>query len=192
MRRTRQQAATVGLAWLLCSHAAAASLYQESTYQSLAGDRKAHRRGDLITVLVYENSSATSAANTTAGRNAGIGFDLDMPGTGKNGSIGLDNQHDGRGQTRREGRVLAQLTATVRDVTPNGDLVIAGEQLLEINNERQQIKVEGRVRAQDVSEANTVLSTRIADAKISYVGEGDVSERQRPAWWMRLLTLFGL
>jgi flagellar L-ring protein precursor FlgH len=84
------------------------------------------------------------------------------------------------------------LTVTVKGVAENGDLLIAGEQLLEINNERQQIKVEGRVRPHDISDVNTVLSTRIADAKISYVGDGDLADRQRPSWWHRLLTWFGL
>jgi len=170
----------------------ATSLYQESRYQALTSDRKASHRGDVITVMVYENSSATSTANTTAGRDANVGFDIESPSKSRFGSIKLNNQLDGRGQTRREGKVLAQITVTVTGVVENGDLLIAGEQLLEINNERQQIKVEGRVRSQDVSEANTVLSTRIADAKISYIGAGDLADKQRPAWWQRFLTVFGL
>ncbi|MBI1890114.1 MAG: flagellar basal body L-ring protein FlgH [Burkholderiales bacterium] len=170
----------------------AASLYKESSYQPLASDRKAHQPGDLLTVLVYENSSATSTANTTAGRDAGVGVNIETPGTSKSASIRTNNQLDGRGQTQRVGRVLAQITVTVKGVTPGGDLLVAGEQLLEVNNERQQIKVEGRVRPQDISDTNTVLSTRIADAKISYVGEGDLADRQRPSWWQRLLTMFGL
>jgi flagellar L-ring protein precursor FlgH len=117
-------------------------------------------------------------------------------GVGSGLSVGGDirstNQLDGRGLTQRQGKVLAQLTVTVKGVAENGDLLIAGEQLLEINNERQQIKVEGRVRPHDISDVNTVLSTRIADAKISYVGDGDLADRQRPSWWHRLLTWFGL
>jgi flagellar L-ring protein FlgH len=99
---------------------------------------------------------------------------------------------NGRGVTQREGRVLAQITVAVQSIAPNGDLLIAGEQLLEINNERQQIRVEGRVRLQDVSDVNTVLSTRLADAHISYAGEGDIADRQRPSWWHKLLTWFGI
>ena len=48
------------------------------------------------------------------------------------------------------------------------------------------------MRPQDVSDANTVLSSRLADAKISYIGDGDLADRQRSAWWQRLLTWFGL
>lgn len=170
----------------------AASLYQERSYQSLASDRKAHRVGDLITVLVYENASASSAANTVTGRDASVALEIEGPSVRKAASLNTNNQLDGRGRTQREGRVLAQITATVREIAENGDLVVAGEHLLEVNNERQQIKLEGRIRQQDISDANTVLSTRLADAKISYVGDGDLSDRQRPGWWHKLLTWFGL
>ncbi|HYD61578.1 MAG TPA: flagellar basal body L-ring protein FlgH [Noviherbaspirillum sp.] len=172
--------------------ARAASLYQERWYQPLASDRKAHRPGDLITVLVYENASATSAANTVTGRDANVAFDLDGISTSRSGGFKTNNHLDGRGRTQREGRVLAQITATVREIADNGDLFIAGEHVLEVNNEKQQIRVEGRIRLQDISDANTVLSTRLADARISYVGDGDLSERQRPGWWQKILTWFGL
>ena len=62
----------------------------------------------------------------------------------------------------------------------------------EVNTERQQITVAGRIRQQDISDTNTVPSTRLADAKISYVGKGDLSDKQRPGWWHQLLTWFGL
>jgi len=187
----------VAVAVLLCMAApadnvAAASLYQEGAYQALTSDRKAHRAGDLLTVLVYENSSASSTANTTAGRDAQVGVDLNWNGNKRGGGVSTANQLNGRGSTQREGRVLAQITVSVQKVAENGDLLIAGEQLLDVNNERQQIRVEGRVRPQDVSDVNTVLSTRIADARISYAGEGDIADRQRSAWWQKVLTWFGL
>jgi flagellar L-ring protein FlgH len=190
----RLKSATVFLitAYLCSGGVHAASLYQENTYKPLVSDFKAHHRGDVVTVMVVENSSASSTANTSTGRDANVGFDIETPGKSRIGGIKFNNQLDGRGQTLREGKVLAQITVTVRDITDNGDLLVAGEQLLEVNNERQQIKVEGRIRPQDLSDANVVLSTRIADAKISYVGYGDLSDRQRPGWWHRVLTWFGL
>lgn len=192
MSRLALAAMACSILLLHAQGASAASLYQENSYQSLSSDRKAHQPGDLITVLVYENASATSAANTSTGRDANVGVELESPSRTRNAGLTANNHLDGRGRTQREGRVIAQMTATVREIAENGDLVIAGEHLLEVNNERQQIKIEGRVRRQDVSDANTVLSTRLADAKISYVGDGDLSDRQRPGWWHRLLTWFGL
>ncbi|MFZ6646140.1 flagellar basal body L-ring protein FlgH [Undibacterium sp. TJN25] len=179
-------------AFIPATFAGATSLYQENSYQSLASDRKAHKRGDLITVMVVENSSATSTANTTAGRDANVGLDIEGFGRSRAGAIKTTNEMDGRGLTQREGKVVAQITVRVGDVSPNGDLLISGEELLEINNERQQIRVQGTIRPQDISDANTVLSTRIADAKISYVGSGDLSDKQRPGWWQKIFTWFGL
>lgn len=173
-------------------HVIAVSLYKEELFQPLASDRRASRRGDLVTVMVVENSSASSTANTVAGRDASVGFDLAAPSRNIAGGIKFNNDLNGRGLTQREGKVLAQITVKVLDVTESGDLIIGGEQFLEVNNERQQIRVEGRIRPQDVTDTNTVLSTRIADAKISYAGKGELSDRQRAGWWQRLLTWFGL
>jgi len=61
-----------------------------------------------------------------------------------------------------------------------------------INEEQQRINVEGRIRPQDLSDQNVVLSNRVADARITYVGEGDLAQRQKPAWWHHFLDLFGL
>lgn len=172
--------------------AGATSLFVPGKYQPLTSDLRMRKVGDLITVMVYENASASSAANTSAGRDADVGLGVTgTPGKTYAGSITASNKTDGRGRTAREGKVLAQITVTIREIDDNGDLVIAGEQLLEINNERQQISVEGRIRPQDVSDTNVVLSTRVANARISYAGQGDLADKQRPAWWQRLLTLFG-
>jgi len=179
-------------ALVLASPATAGSLYKPGTFQPYTSDLRPRHVGDLITVMVYESASASTAANTSAGRDAAIGWETRLPGKGYLGALKTSNQMDGGGRTAREGRVLAQITVAIQEITEHGDLVVAGEQVLDINDERQQIRVEGRVRARDVSDANVVLSTRIANARISYAGQGDLANVQRPAWWQRFLTLFGL
>jgi flagellar L-ring protein precursor FlgH len=169
----------------------AGSLYHEQSFRSLTADHKAYRPGDSITVMIFENSSASQTANTSTGRDAKVNVNLTGTGKSANAGVGANNQIDGTGRTARQGQVLAQITVRVQGVEPNGDLLIVGEQLLEVNNEKQQIKVQGRVRPEDISDANTVLSTRVADAKISYIGQGDLADRQRPSWWQRALTWFG-
>jgi flagellar L-ring protein precursor FlgH len=173
--------------------AMADSLYRPQSYQPLTSDLRPRKVGDLITVMVYENSSASTSAGTNVGRAAGVGLDVRVPnGLTHGAGIRTQNDTDGHGSTQRAGRVLAQITVGIREIAANGDLLIAGSQVVDINNEQQNITLEGRVRQQDVSEANVVLSTRVAEARISYAGQGDVSERARPAWWQRLLTLFGV
>ena len=175
------------------------SLYDEKKFQSLTADRKAHQVGDLITVQVYEDATAVSSADTTTGRSADVGVGVTLPlphaspfhGT-HSAHATTDNDFNGQGQTQRSGRVVAQLTVPVVAVADNGDLDIAGTQELEINGERQKIHIEGRVRGLDVTQANTVLSTRLAGVRLSIAGDGTVNDQQQPGWWQRLLTLFGL
>ena len=77
-------------------------------------------------------------------------------------------------------------------IEPNGDLRVAGDQLVDINDEQQKIRIEGRVRRHDIGENNAVVSNRIAEAKIYYSGEGTLSEGQRPGFLSRVLTWLGL
>lgn len=172
----------------------AESLYDAGTYRSLAGDHKAFRVGDLITVQVYEQSSASTSTDTTTQRNNALNFGLSsLSGSRqRGGSINQAGTFDGGGTTQRANRLLATLSVSVREVMGNGDLRIAGEQLLTVNEEQHKVNLEGRVRAQDVSSDNVVLSTRLADAQIHYIGEGDLTERQRRGWWRKALDWLGL
>jgi flagellar L-ring protein precursor FlgH len=181
---------TLLLAVLPGAHAE--SLYKPATFQAMTSDLRPRRPGDLVTVMVYENASASSTANTSAARDASVGLGASSPHTSWNGSVRTNNASDGRGRTQREGRVLAQITVTIVAIGANGDLHVRGEQTLEINNEMQRISLEGRIRPQDVSETNVVLSSRLADARIRYAGQGDLSDKQSPAWWQQFLTWFGV
>jgi flagellar L-ring protein precursor FlgH len=174
-------------------HAAAESLYDERSFRPLTADSKAFRVGDVVTVQVVENASASSASDTTTRRTNDISGSVTHP-SGKiaTADLALAGQFDGGGTTERNGKLVAQLTVTVKEVLPNGDLKIGGEQHLTIDNESQRIYLEGRVRPQDVSDANIVVSTRLADAHIVYLGDGDLSERQRRSWWRRIVDWLGL
>lgn len=182
------------LAWALAaSLVQAESLYRPDHYRALTADSKAYRVGDVLTVQVMENASATTNADTTTRR----GNDLDASLTlSRNptisGGIALHGDFDGGGRTQRAGRLLASLSVTVREILPNGDLRVSGEQELLINDEQQKISLEGRVRPRDISDGNVVLSSRLADARINYIGEGDLTERQRRGWWRKLLDWLGL
>lgn len=171
----------------------AESLYQPDRYRALAADSKAHRVGDVLTVQVVENASATSNADTTTRRDndLAVNFSLSRNPT-ISGGIGIHGDFDGGGRTQRAGRLLAAISVTVREILPNGDLRVAGEQELLINDEQQKIVLEGRVRPRDISDGNIVLSSRLADARINYIGEGDLTERQRRGLWRRLLDWLGL
>lgn len=170
----------------------AQSLYDEKTYRPIAADVRAFRPGDIVTIQVVENATAAANADTGLKRansaGAQLNFRSPLPVAAANATAGT--QYDGGGQTERAGRLVAQISVTVREVLPNGDLLVFGEQLITINEEKQRIDVEGRLRPQDISDANVVLSSRLADARITYVGDGDVASHQKPGWWRHILDLF--
>lgn len=173
---------------------AAESLYQEGTFRPLTADNKAFRVGDSLTIQVFENSSASTSANTGTRRGNDITGSVSHTGNKVVGQlgIGVTGEFDGGGRTQRANKLLATLTVTVQQVLANGELRVAGEQLLTVNDELQKVNLEGRVRPQDISDGNVVLSTRLADARITYVGEGDVSDRARRSGWRRILDWMGL
>lgn len=168
------------------------SLYSDAQFQSLTADRRHFQVGDSLTVLVVENASASSTADTGTQRDAQVGVGLSTPSRDRHLAGNTSNEFNGTGRTQRSGRLLAQITVLVREVLPNGDLRVAGDQSLEINGERQTIHAEGRVRPRDINEQNTVQSSRLAEAKLSFAGDGVLGEMQRPRWWQRLLGLFGI
>jgi flagellar L-ring protein precursor FlgH len=141
---------------------------------------------------VIENASASASADTSTEKSAGIGLGVSGPGTSKNASADLSEQFNGKGRIQRSGRLLAQLTVNVVGMESNGDLVIAGDQQIEVNEERQHIRLAGRVRPVDIDDGNTVLSSRIADARITYIGDGILGEKQRPGILSRILSWLGL
>lgn len=173
----------------------AESLYHEASFRPLVGDKRAHRPGDSLTVLVYENSSASTTANAALKRGTDWSAQAGaspLGNRGVQGALGLDHDFQGGGTVQRAEKLLAQITVTVVSVAENGDLWVRGEQLLEVNHDRQQISVEGRLRTLDISDANTVQSNRLADAKIRYTGSGDLADRQQPGWISKVLLWLGL
>lgn len=174
------------------------SLWQDSS-SGLAEDYKARRKGDILTILIAEQSSASKQANTATKRDtsvsAGIPNLLGVESAGLARSLDLANllnasytsKYDGSGSTSRDENLRATITAKVMDILPNGNLLIEGRRNVKVNNEEQVIVLEGTVRPRDINTDNVINSSNIADAKISYTGNGVLSDRQRPGWLMNFL-----
>jgi len=178
---------------LACAGAAQAqSLYREDTWRPLTADNKAFRPGDVLTVQVFENSSATTSADTGTRRNNHISASL-AHGTNipAQASLAVGGDFDGGGRTQRTNRLLTTVSVTVQEVLPGGQLRIAGAQSVTVNDELQTVTLEGVVRPVDISDGNVVQSTRIAAARITYLGEGGVSDRSRRPWWRQVLDFVG-
>jgi flagellar L-ring protein precursor FlgH len=101
--------------------------------------------------------------------------------------IAGEAEHEGKGSIDRSDRLTAQIPARVVKVLDNGNLVIEGRRAVLVNDETQTATISGVVRPQDITGANTVLSSQIADAEVQVVGSGVLSEAQRPGILYRLL-----
>jgi len=154
-------------------------------------DVKAHAVGDTITVVVQETASASSAASTKTSRddsatfNGGTGF---LKPLLNNFGASAKTAVNGQGQTVRTGSLITRLTVTVKEVKPNGNLVIEGVRYVGVNSEKQKVTITGMVRPQDVNPDNTVSSVSVADANIQFDGKGVVGDKQRKGL---ISTLFG-
>lgn len=149
---------------------------------SLFVDRKARNVGDLVTLIIVEQSEATQTATTRTGRSGSVqigpwqGIGESWPWFGGGASDDLQ----AGGSTRRGGQLRAQMTAKVVEVLPNGNLRIEGRQTISVNAEEQELIVSGIVREADITPNNTVLSTYLADARIDFKGSGALGDKQRP------------
>jgi flagellar L-ring protein precursor FlgH len=170
------------------------SMFDEQSYRSLVAETKAEHVGDVLTVVVQESASAMSSADLHAQRSYSLSGHYDSPANtaAKTASAGHDSASDGTGRTERSGRLLAQISVRVTAVNENGDLVVTGQQRLQINRELQLITLTGVVRPRDIGENNTVLSSRIGDADIKFDGKGFVERQSRPGWIAWLLSFVGL
>jgi len=163
------------------------SLYSDNAYYSLHSDKKNIQAGSIVTVLIYEQASASTSAGTDTDKDTSLSGSILNSSSTKRGGIDLGSRYSGGGSISRAGKLIASVSVTVQEVLANGDFSIKGKQLIEFNNEKQFINLEGRIRPEDLSSENTVLSTRIADAEITYIGDGLLGKQQKPGFLSKLI-----
>lgn len=186
-----RRALILGLAaWTLAG--AAAGQTAGAAFPSFVADRVAGRVGDSLTVLIFESAQASNSAQRGSRKTTRLSGEAGADADTHRAEGSLAGTFDGLGQTSRSDRIVASISAVVVDVLPNGDLRLAGEQSLLVNGERTLIRLSGRARPADITETNTVLSTRLADARIEYDGTGFGARSARPGLVPRLLDKLGL
>lgn len=163
--------------------------------QSLLGDRRASRRGDILTVVIEIDDSAEISNSSERGRSGseelGIGGFFGLPqrierslpeGASLDQAVGTNSssQSSGNGAVRRNEQLTLRIAATVTDVLDNGILRLEGSQEVRVNYEIRELLVSGYVRPEDISRQNEIAYDRIAAARISYGGRGHISDVQQP------------
>lgn len=164
--------------------------------ESLLGDRRAARRGDILTVVIeIDDSASISNATDTSrtgsqemGVEALFGAELDA-GIPLAPAVALDSngRFAGDGSVQRNEQLTLRVAATVVDVLPNGVLQISGQQEVRVNDELRELLVSGYVRPADISRQNEVNYDKIAAARISYGGRGQITEAQNARWGQQAL-----
>ena len=171
-------------------------------------DRKARRLNDLVTINIVESLSGSGTADTSTSRDSSADYQLSNL-FGMESDFGIQNlavlnkafgdnakfdpsvkgsaksDFKGKGDTNREGALIATITAKVVEVMPNGNLVLEARKELTINEERQILVLRGMVRPDDIAMNNMIMSNKIADAEVFYVGDGVIQDKQKPGWPVR-------
>jgi flagellar L-ring protein precursor FlgH len=169
------------------------SIYQVGTGMDLYSDGRAHRVGDIITVVLTERtqSSKSSSTDTDKSTNIGIGVpnvlgqDLTLFGNPLSASMNSNSGFEGEGNSDMRNSLSGNITVTIHQVMPNGTMLVRGEKWLTLNQGDEYIRVSGLVRPQDIGPDNSIESTRLADARITYSGTGATHDANVMGWLAR-------
>ncbi|WP_420606041.1 flagellar basal body L-ring protein FlgH [Novosphingopyxis sp.] len=176
----------------LPASARADNLYRGGSFPSLATDLRASQVGDLVTVIIYQRSSATTTAQQSSNKRTDLQGDLDVGGIDEGGRLRIGGGYAGRGEARRSEQLATTISVSVSAILPNGDFLVEGRHDMLVNGEKTLIGLRGRVRPQDIGNGNVILSSRIADAQIEYDGKGYVSRSAKPGLINRIFSFLGL
>jgi len=177
------------------------SIFHSSQNGLFATDQRARRVGDILTVSFNETYSATKAqtASSSKADNFGVtlptglpniftgGFDKDAGGNGAGLSAGTTRSFAGAGNAVQSNSFSGLLSVTVVRVFENGNMEVAGQKELMLNNGNEYVRVRGVVRPEDVSANNLVSSNRLADAQIRYTGSGQLADSSKQGWLSELM-----
>ena len=178
-----------------------ASSLWTATQASLLGDRRASKRGDILTVVIEIDDKAEISNNSSRGRSSeqnmslpslfGIPQRVDrkLPeGASMDDAAELESssKFSGSGKVSRKEKLTLRIAATIVEVLPNGVLRLEGQQEVRVNYELRELIVTGFIRPADITRQNEVTYDKIAGARISYGGRGQISEIQQPRYGQQI------
>ena len=177
------------------------SIYQAGFQVSWFEDMRARRVGDMLTVKLAEKTDASKKATTDVSKSNSTSITnptllgttprLDLPGIlpltstnnlGLGTSLSSSTDFAGEGSSEQNNELTGDITVTVVEVLPNGNLIVRGEKRIGINQGNEYIKISGIVRPADIDATNTVVSTKLADPTLIYIGDGPVAYSNVMGW----------
>ncbi|SMR68963.1 MULTISPECIES: flagellar basal body L-ring protein FlgH [Stenotrophomonas] len=175
----------------------AGAIYAAGPTLQLYSDRRARDVGDLLTITLLENTTAQTSANTATNKESNLSLGtpsiLGAPVTlgGKDilsATAKGARDFTGKGNSAQSNRLQGNVTVTVVQRMPNGNLVVQGQKNLRLNQGDELVQVQGIVRPGDISADNTVPSSRVAEARIVYGGRGPVAQSNAMGWLSRFFN----
>jgi len=173
------------------------SLFKVNYVNNIYSDSKAHRVGDIISVVLNENTQAQKNAKTELKKENSASLDP-LVGFGAQSinfkgdaiQFGLNQESDFKGDSKsNQGNSLSgNISVHVLRVLPNGNLMIRGEKWMTLNNGDEYIRLTGVIRAQDISSNNTIVSNKVANARIQYAGTGSFADAQEQGWFTKFFN----
>ena len=175
----------------------AGAIYAQGTDVSLWNNVTARNIGDTLTIRLAESTEAEKTATTTASKSSSAelsgptiaGRPVTMSGTPiLEMGMGNESSFSGNGAATQSNKLDGYITVTVSKRFSNGNLLVRGQKWVAINNGREFVRLQGIVRPSDIAPDNSVLSWRVADAYISYGGQGTVANSSKPGWLYRFFN----
>lgn len=175
------------------------AIFQAAQGQGLFEDYKARRVGDLVMVELAEQTNAKKSAETSTAKNSELEMNAgSLSLAGRDilpGGLSLfkasgsgDRTFDGSGDSSQSNQLSGEITVTVAEVLPNGNLVVQGEKWLGINQGNEFVRLRGIIRPVDISATNTVKSTQVANAQLYYGGTGAIPDSNAQGWLSRFFN----
>ncbi len=177
------------------THPANGAIFQAvNGYAPLTSGARAAMVGDLLTIALVERTQASKSTTASTDRSGNIG--LTPPTTGPlslfsptDVAFSGGGKFDGKGAAAQSNALQGEISVTVAAVYPNGTMLVRGEKLVTLNRGDEHIRIAGLVRAIDIGPDNRVPSTRVADARITYSGTGEIARASRQGWLNRFFSM---
>ncbi len=168
------------------------AIFQAATHRPLFEDRRARLAGDSLTILIEEQVSASQQSTSKMDRGASVGAStsgLPFASTRFLGRLGVDAtssaSHDADGKTGSNNSFSGIITVQVKEVLPNGNLLVVGEKQIGVNQNVDVMRFSGIVNPSQIRAGNVVSSTQVAEARLEQRGRGDVGLVQGMGWLLR-------
>lgn len=179
--------------------ASAQSLWKDDVAKPMFADKRATSVGDILTIVVQENTSTSKDNKTATGKSSAVDASLSsflyspaasglLTKGGKLPALKFDSKNDysGGGTINNSEKIIARVAVRVMDVLPNKNLVLEGRRETSFSGESQTVILRGVVRQEDVAANNTIFSYNLADASIQILAKGTISDTQKKGWFNRV------